>query len=130
MLAGIVVWSLASDLRPPEPPTRSVATASHDLAPGTTLTAADLVVAARPVDAVAVDAVADAALVTGRVVAFPVRSGEQLRERDVVGRELLESDFVDSDFDSDFDSDVPDPESLEDPPAGTVEDEPERLSVR
>jgi hypothetical protein len=44
--------------------------------------------------------------------------------------ELLESDFVDSDFDSDFDSDVPDPESLEDPPAGTVEDEPERLSVR
>jgi len=85
------VWSLASDLHPPAPETRSVATAAHDLAPGATLTADDLVVAARPVDAVADDAVTDAALVTGRVVAFPVRSGEPLRERDVVGRELLDA---------------------------------------
>jgi Flp pilus assembly protein CpaB len=91
VLAGIVVWSLASDLRPPEPATRSVATASHDLAPGTTLTTGDLVVAARRADAVADDAVPDVALVTGRVVAFPVRAGEQLRERDVVGRELLDA---------------------------------------
>jgi len=91
VLAGIVVWSLASDLRPPAPETRVVATAAHDLAPGATLTADDLVVAARPVDAVAGDAVTDASAVSGRVVAFPVRAGEQLRERDVVGHELLDA---------------------------------------
>jgi len=85
------VWALASDLRPPAPATRAVVTAAHDLAPGTTLTAEDLVVADRPLDSVAVDAGTEPAALSGRVVAFPVRSGETVRERDVVGRELLES---------------------------------------
>jgi pilus assembly protein CpaB len=85
------VWSLATDLRPPEPETRPVATATHDLLPGSTLTAADLVVVAHPVDSLAPDSVGAADAVTGRVVAFPVRSGEPVRERDVVGRTLLDS---------------------------------------
>jgi Flp pilus assembly protein CpaB len=91
VLAGIVVWSLATDLRPPAPATRLVASATHDLEPGTTLTAGDLAVESRPVDSVAADAVEDASAVTGRVVAFPVRTGEAVRDRDVVGRALLDS---------------------------------------
>ena len=59
--------------------------------PGATLTADDLVVAARPVDALAPDSVAAVDAVTGRVVAFPVHGGEAVRERDVVGRTLLDS---------------------------------------
>jgi Flp pilus assembly protein CpaB len=85
------VWSLATDLRPPVPQTRPVATARHDLVPGATLSADDLVVVARPVDTLAPDSVADADAVSGRVVAFPVRSGETVRERDVVGHELLDA---------------------------------------
>ena len=85
------MWSLATDLRPPPPQMRSVATARHDLVPGTTLTADDLVVVARPVDSLAPDTVAAADAVSGRVVAFPVRSGEALRDRDVVGHQLLDS---------------------------------------
>jgi len=91
LLAGIVVWSLATDLRPPAPATRSVATATHDLTPGTTLGPDDLVVVARPADTVAADAVSEVGLVTGRVVAFPLRAGEPVRRRDVVGNELLDA---------------------------------------
>jgi Flp pilus assembly protein CpaB len=91
VLAGIVVWSLATDLHPPAPETRPVATARHDLVPGVTLTADDLVVVARPVDSLAADTVPSADVVTGRVVAFPVHGGEAVRERDVVSRALLDS---------------------------------------
>jgi Flp pilus assembly protein CpaB len=70
---------------------RTVATARHDLVPGARLTADDLVVVARPVDSLAPDTVAGADAVTGRIVAFPVRSGEAVRERDVVGHALLDS---------------------------------------
>ncbi len=91
MLAGVVVWSLATDLRPPAPEMRSVATARHDLVPGATLTTDDLVVLPRRVDSLAPDAVAAVDAVTGRVVAFPVRSGETVRDRDVVGHALLDS---------------------------------------
>jgi Flp pilus assembly protein CpaB len=90
-LAGIVVWSLATDLRPPGPETRVVATARHDLVPGATLTTDDLVTVARPVAEVADDAVSSAGAVTGRVLAFPVRAGESVRERDVVSHALLDS---------------------------------------
>ena len=85
------MWSLATGLRPPSPQTRTVTAARHDLLPGTTLVADDLVAVARPVDSLAVDSVASSAEVTGRVVAFPVRSGEVVRGRDVVGRGLLDA---------------------------------------
>ena len=91
LLAGFVVWSMTTTLRPPAPETALVATARHDLAPGSTLTDGDLELVARPVLLLATDAVIDPRAVTGRVVAFPVRAGETLRERDVVGRALLQS---------------------------------------
>lgn len=91
LLAGFVVWSIATTLHPPAPETAGVATARHDLVPGATLTDADLVVVARPTEVLAADSVTDPRDVTGRVVAFPVRAGETLRERDVVGRTLLDS---------------------------------------
>ncbi len=47
LLAGFVVWSTTTALRPPAAETALVATARHDLAPGTTLTDDDLAVSAR-----------------------------------------------------------------------------------
>ena len=91
LLAGVVVWSTTTALRPPAPESTTVVTARHDLAPGSTLTDADLVVATRPVSLLAADAVTDPRSVASRVVAFPVRAGETLRERDVVGRTLLDA---------------------------------------
>jgi Flp pilus assembly protein CpaB len=91
VLAAVVVWSITTDVHPPAPATRLVLTASHDLAPGTTLSASDLVLAARPAESVAHDAEADLATLGGRVVAVPVLAGEVLRGRDVVGRGLLAS---------------------------------------
>ncbi len=91
LLAGFVVWSVVTTLHPPAPELVPVATARHDLVPGTTLTDADLVVVARSTDVLAADSVTDPNAVTGRMVAFPVRAGEAVRERDVVGRALLDS---------------------------------------
>lgn len=91
LLAGIAVWSTTTALRPPAPEATAVVTARHDLVPGTTLTDADLLVATRPVSLLAADSVTDPRAITDRVVAFPVRAGETLRERDVVGRTLLDA---------------------------------------
>ena len=91
MLAAVVVWSITTDVHPPAPATLLVVTASHDLGPGTTLSASDLVLAARPAGSVARDAEADLSALGGRVVAVPVLAGEVLRGRDVVGRGLLAS---------------------------------------
>ncbi len=53
------------------------------------LSADDVEIALRPPDSLAADAATSAAPVVGHVVAFPVRSGETLRERDVIGPSLL-----------------------------------------
>ena len=91
VLAAVVVWSLTSALRPAAPRTAEVVTAVHDLLPGTTLTADDLDVATRASDSLPADPVRGLSAVVGRLVAFPVRAGESLRERDVVAETLLGS---------------------------------------
>lgn len=91
LLAGFIVWSLGTTLRPAAPETTLVVTARHDLAPGSTLTDADMDLVARPVAALAPDWVDDPHTIAGRVVAFPVHTGEAVRARDVVGRSLLDS---------------------------------------
>mgnify|MGYP001406830052 CR=1 FL=1 len=89
LLAAIVVAGLATTLRPPAASTADVVVARTDLAPGTTLSAADLVVVARPVDGLPADAVRTSDEMLGRLVAAPVRAGEPVRSRDVVGESLL-----------------------------------------
>lgn len=89
MLAAVVVVGLATAVRPPEPGTTDVVVASADLPPGSTLTEADLLRAPRPDDALPSDAVVDPTDLRGRLLAAPVRAGEVLRQRDVVGGTLL-----------------------------------------
>lgn len=89
LLAALVVGGLATTLRPPEAPSTDVVVAAVDLAPGTTLTDSDLVALPRPAAALPADAVLDPSELLGRLVAAPVRAGEPLRSRDVVGEDLL-----------------------------------------
>ncbi len=89
LLAAVVVGGLASAVRPPAASTTAVVVARADLLPGTALTDADLDVVALPDPGLPVDAVRDAAALRGRLVAAPVRTGEPVRERDVVGEQLL-----------------------------------------
>ena len=91
MLAAVVVWSVTTAVHPPSPVTRLVVTAARDLAPGSTLSASDLVLAARPQESLERDAASDLSALDGRVVAVPVLAGEVLRGRDVVGHSLLAS---------------------------------------
>lgn len=86
-----MVGGLASAVRPPGAATAPVVVARADLLPGTALTDADLEVVALPEPGLPVDAVRDAAALRGRLVAAPVRAGEPVRERDVVGEQLLDA---------------------------------------
>lgn len=89
MLAAVVAVGLATAVRPPDARTTGVVVARADLLPGSTLTGSDLALAERPDDAVASDAVRDPADLRGRLLVAPVRAGEVLRQRDVVGSTLL-----------------------------------------
>jgi pilus assembly protein CpaB len=84
-----VVTGLAVAVHPPEPSASPVVVARRDLVPGTTIDGSDLDLGPRPDTALPVDAVRDASLVEGRLVSSPVRAGEPLRLRDVVGETLL-----------------------------------------
>lgn len=89
VLAAVVVWGVVSAVRPSPAPTSAVVVARHDLVPGAALRAEDLAVEQRPAAAQPADAVADAAAVSGRTVAFPVRAGEVVSARHVVAGALL-----------------------------------------
>ncbi|MFN8167614.1 MAG: RcpC/CpaB family pilus assembly protein [Candidatus Nanopelagicales bacterium] len=89
LLAGVVVWGVLAAVRPAPAATASGVVARHDLVPGSTLTADDLVVEQRPAAALPADAVVDPAALTGRTVAFPVRAGEAVSARHVVAAALL-----------------------------------------
>jgi Flp pilus assembly protein CpaB len=91
VLAGVVVWGVTSELRPPDPATGPALVAVRDLAPGALLGAADLQVVQRDLAALPVDAARGPDEVVGRTVSFPVRAGEPLTARHVVGGGLLEA---------------------------------------
>jgi Flp pilus assembly protein CpaB len=90
-LAGVVVWGVTSELRPAGPPTAPALVAARDLVPGSVLAEGDLQVLERSTAALPADAATTIGSVVGRTVAFPVRAGEALTARHVVGRDLLEA---------------------------------------
>lgn len=89
MLAGVVVWGVTSELRPPSPATAAALVAVRDLAPGSVLSASDLQVVQRDAAALPADSVRGPEEVVGRTVSFPVRAGEPVTARHVVGGDLL-----------------------------------------
>jgi pilus assembly protein CpaB len=86
-LAAIVVWSLATALAPAAPPTSTVVVAARDLPPGAVLTASDVRREQRSDSPP--DASAEPSSLLGRTVAFPVRAGEPVLTRHVLGADLL-----------------------------------------
>jgi Flp pilus assembly protein CpaB len=86
-LAAVVVWSLATALAPAAPATTPVVVAAGDLVPGTVITEADVRRDQRA--AAPDDASADPGPLLGRTVAFPVRAGEPVLARHVLGADLL-----------------------------------------
>lgn len=89
-----VLTGLAA-LAPPQPATVTVVTAAHELAAGSTITAADLDQTALPVRAVPAGASTDAAALVGQKVAGPVperqvlTSSSLLRHRATGGRTVV-----------------------------------------
>ncbi len=82
-----MVWSLASAAAPGALPTAPVLVALRDLGPGTVITSTDVRVENRA--GTPVDSLPDGGEVIGRTVAFPVRAGEALLARHVLGADLL-----------------------------------------
>jgi len=85
----VLVWSLATSLRPPAPRTLEVLTAAHDLSPGTVLSADDLVLTHLPADAVPADASSSTSALVGRPTVVPLLSGEPVLARQVLSGSLL-----------------------------------------
>src|SRR6478736_9823321 len=89
VLAGLAVLAVIETVAPPAPATRSVAVASRDLAAGVVLSAADVRVVAMPPTVAPAGSPSSVAAVLGHVVAGPLRAGEALTDRRVLGSPLL-----------------------------------------
>jgi Flp pilus assembly protein CpaB len=88
-LASLIAYSLVHVLAPPPPPTAPVVVAARDLSSGTRLAAGDLRLSAvDPVD-VPDGAATQIAAVVGEVLAAPMRAGESLTDRRVLGAALV-----------------------------------------
>lgn len=90
--AGLAAAAVAlglTALEPDPPPSSTVQTAARDLPAGTRLDAGDLRPVDFPDDAVPAGSAASATGLVGRVLAAPVRRGEPLTDRRVLGRALL-----------------------------------------
>ncbi|PSL04595.1 Flp pilus assembly protein CpaB [Haloactinopolyspora alba] len=86
-LAAAAVALAVEAASPPAPDQEKVTVAERDLAGGTTITADDLTTASMPPDAVPGGVLGDDAV--GRVLAGPVRAGEAITDRRVLGPGLL-----------------------------------------
>jgi pilus assembly protein CpaB len=92
LAAGLLAGSAAcaiSAVAPAPPPSERVAAAAHDLSGGTTISADDLRIVKVPPESVPSGAVTEAATLTGRVLAVPVRAGETINDVRLVGPALL-----------------------------------------
>jgi Flp pilus assembly protein CpaB len=89
VLAAASAVALGTALHPAAAPTTSVVVARHDLTPGTAITDADVATEPRPVTGLPADVLTSPAGAVNRTVAFPVRSGEPVSARHVVGAGLL-----------------------------------------
>ena len=89
VLAGLAVLTSLSALAPKHPPTSEVWTAARDLAGGSPIRAADLVLARLPLALVPAGALRPGSAVVGRLLAAPVRRGEPLTDVRLLGPSLL-----------------------------------------
>lgn len=94
LVAGFVALAVLTGLRavaPPPPSTTAVVVAARDLPGGRVLTDDDLAVRRVPDDVPPAGSPRDVAAVSGRTLAAPVRSGEVITDRRVLGAGLLEA---------------------------------------
>ena len=89
LLAAVAVLTIIDTLAPAAPARRPVVVAAHDLTAGVVLSAADVTVVEMPPDVVPSGSAQSAGSVLGEVVAAPLRTGEALTDRRVVGRSLV-----------------------------------------
>ncbi|MDP9317546.1 MAG: Flp pilus assembly protein CpaB [Actinomycetota bacterium] len=89
LLAAVAVLTIIDTLAPASPERRPVVVAAHDLTAGVVLSAADVTVVEMPPNVVPSGSAQSAGLVIGDVVAAPLRTGEALTDRRVVGRSLV-----------------------------------------
>jgi Flp pilus assembly protein CpaB len=88
---GLAVLTGLRTVSPPPPPTTQVVVAAHDLPGGRVLTADDLAVRRVPAEVPPAGSASQTATVAGRTLAAPVRSGEVITDRRVLGAGLLEA---------------------------------------
>jgi Flp pilus assembly protein CpaB len=88
-LATVAVVSAVQVVAPARPHRVGLVVASHDLASGVVLAADDVRVAAADPDLVPDGAASTVPAVLGRTVAAPMRAGEPVTDRRVLGAELL-----------------------------------------
>lgn len=88
-LATLTAYSLVQALAPPPPPTAPVVVAGRDLRSGTRLVTGDVRLSAVDPADVPDRAATQISAVVGKVVAAPMRAGESLTDRRVLGAALV-----------------------------------------
>lgn len=89
LVAGAAALALVQTLAPSPPVRRPVVVAAHDLASGAVLVGSDLMISMLPPSAVPAGSATSPAVWSGRQVAGPMRQGEPITDRRVVGRSLI-----------------------------------------
>ncbi len=89
LCAALAVFSVTQALAPPDPPTTSVVVASRDLPAGQVLGPDDVRVVRLPRDLAPKGVAASAEVLVSRTLASPVRKGEPISDRRVVGEALV-----------------------------------------
>jgi Flp pilus assembly protein CpaB len=90
-LAALTTYSAVQVVAPASPPTEPVVVAARDLSSGTRVAPGDVRLAAVDPDLVPRGADAEVSSVVGRVLAAPMRAGEFLTDRRVLGAPLIAS---------------------------------------
>lgn len=89
LTAATAVFAVVQAVSPSPPPTTPVAVAARDLDAGTVLTGADVRVVRLPSDLAPAGVAATAGSVLNQTLAAPVRRGEPISDRRVVGASLV-----------------------------------------
>lgn len=97
IIAGLLVLLAAALALRPEPGTVTVLVAARDLVPGSTLADGDVEPRELPAGVAPVGALADAAAITGRVLASAARAGEPITDVRLAGPELVALQAPDGD---------------------------------
>ena len=89
LLAAWAVYLALGIVRPDDPPTRSTVVSVHDLAVGSVVQAGDIALKPWPANGIPPGALADPAIVVGRVAAVAMPSGTPVTTTSVVSPEAL-----------------------------------------